>query len=145
MQFSLNITCPIHKNFSVSQKFQPQILLKNKSVFKAIAHQCKHQRTCVAFGTMTFFHGQLTDLPLENYSNCHTLFVRMWWIVGISGLQCFTSGTWIITCGPPLETFQSVWRYSLTKRHWQYRKYICGITERRWSETDSVSTGTVPV
>ena len=28
--------------------------------------------------------------------------------LGISGLQCFTSGTWIIIGRPPLENFQSL-------------------------------------
>ena len=33
----------------------------------------------------------------------------MWWFVGISGLQCFTNGTWIIIGGPPLETTSRVY------------------------------------
>ena len=39
--------------------------------------------------------------------------------------------------GPPLETFQSVWRYSQTKRHGQYRRYFGGITEHHCSATES--------
>ena len=57
--------------------------------------------------------------------------------VGISFLQCFTSRTWIIIGGPPLDTFQSVWRYSPKKRHGQYRIFVGSITVLHYSATDS--------
>ena len=63
----------------------------------------------------------------------------MRWFVGISGVQCFPSGTWIIIGGPPLETFQSVWKYSQTKHHGQYWRFIGGITVPHCSATDSTA------
>ena len=48
----------------------------------------------------------------------------MWWFVGISGLLCFTNGTWIIIGENPLETFQSAWMYSPTERNGHYRRRV---------------------
>ena len=48
-------------------------------------------------------------------------------------------GSIIIIGGPPLETCQSVWRYSPTKRHGQYRSYVGGISVHHCSNTDSAA------
>ena len=82
------------------------------------------------FSTTTYRHASL-ELQYVIY---------MFWFGGISGLQCFTSGTGIIIGRSPLETFQSVWRYIQTKRHGQYhRQFVGGITVPHCSAPDSVS------
>ena len=62
----------------------------------------------------------------------------MWYFVGISGLRCFTRGTWIIIGRPPLETIQSVTRYMPTKRNEQYMRFDGGISMPHCSATDNV-------
>ena len=59
--------------------------------------------------------------------------------VGISGLRFYTIETWIIIGGPKLETFQSLWRYSPTKRFEQYRGFVGGITVPHCSAMDSAA------
>ena len=78
----------------------------------------------MAFVTMTFpFHGQLSDLPLENnYSKLCVVVCRHRW------LTVFTSGTCIIIGGQSLKNFQRGWRSILTKRHGQYRRFVGSIT-----------------
>ena len=55
-----------------------------------------------------FFHGLLTYLSLENY--------------GISGLECFTSGTWIIieylVC---MEIYQDETPWTVPEVRWWYQ------------------------
>ena len=85
----------------------------------------------VAFVTM-IFPWTITDLPLENYSIRYK-----WWFVGIGGSQCFTSETWIIIGGPPLENFPSVWKSIPTKRPGQYQRFVFSTTVPHCSATDS--------
>ena len=69
------------------------------------------------------------DFSMDNLLTCHwEIIVRyMWRFIGIGDLQCFTSGTWIIIDGPPLVTFQRVWRSIPTKRHGQSRRLVGSI------------------
>ena len=89
-------------------------------LYSAKAHQSSHHRACVAILTMIFL---LITYLLDS---------RELWDGGglLATLTCSISlaehGS--IIDGLPLETCQCVWRYSQKKRHWQYRRYVGGIT-----------------
>ena len=78
-----------------------------------------------------FFHGQLTNLPLENYSPLH---------VAVCNNQCTAYSASLTEHGsywcPQLE---SVWRYISMKRHGQHPRHVCGITVRHCSATDNAA------